>query len=161
MIDWIDDGCKHWGQQMRMMYLGKDGWPPRTVLAKMIEEGVLGAAANHFMQYLPECMDAEAIRWNIGIRMLDEGPRMRLFIHYVVIGKGKVKAARMGEARSVYYEHLEQAHKRLSGVFNRIAEQERQKKSVIPDKIPNLCLGSDFETASYSCEWSKLTMNAA
>jgi hypothetical protein len=114
MIDWIHEGCKHWGWQMRMLYVGKDGWPSRTMLARMIEEGALGASASRFMQHFPECIDAEALKFNNAIKRLGEKEREILFIDYVVIGKGKVKAVRMGIARSTYFDRRDDAHKALS-----------------------------------------------
>ena len=127
MIDWIHDGCKHWGHQIRILYLGKDGWPPRTILDKMIKEGVLGASANQFTQFFPECLDEEAVRWNNAIKSLEEEHRNRLFIHYCVIGKGKVKAARMSESRTVYYDRLDLAHKKVSGALHKLGEAVRKK----------------------------------
>lgn len=120
VIDWVHDGLKHWGWQMRVMNMGKDGWPPRTMLAKMIEEGSLGASAGKFMQYFPECMDAEAVKFNNAIKTLDEKDREILFVEYVVIGKGKTKAARMGIHRNTYFDRRDAAQGRLSSAFQRI-----------------------------------------
>lgn len=122
MIDWIHECCEHWGWQMRILHMGKDGWPPRTILSKMIEEGSLGASAHRFMQYFPECLDAEALKTNNAIKTLDERDREILFVDYVVIGKGKVKAARMGIARRTYFDRRDDAHSHLSSAFHKIGK---------------------------------------
>lgn len=115
MIDWIHARCKTWGAQIRWVYLGKDGWPSRSVLGKMITEGSLGASCNRFVQHFPEVLNPEALETNNAIKQLEEKHREILFVHYVVIGKGKVKACRLEIERTVYYDRLDTAHKRLTG----------------------------------------------
>ncbi len=117
MIGWIHEGCKHWGWQMRLLYLGKDGWPSRGVLGKMIEDGALGASASRFMQFFPECLDADALKYNVAIKRLSERDREILFIDYAVIGKSKIKAARIGIAPRTYFDRRDQAQLHLMGVL--------------------------------------------
>lgn len=128
MIDWIHEGCKHWGWQLRIVHCGQDGWPPRTMLAKMIEEGSLGASSSRFMRHFPECLDPEALRFNNAIKFLIEKDREILFIDYVVIGKGKVKADRMGIPRRTYYDRRDSAHVRLVSAFHRLDGTKKEQE---------------------------------
>lgn len=125
MIDWINDEAKHWARQMRIAHLGHDGWPPRSMLDKLIKEGIIGASAGRFMQYFPEVLDERAIAFNNLVKQLSENHRTRFFIHYVVVGKGKIKAHRMGEPRPTYYDRLDAAHKALASLGPRTI-QNRQ-----------------------------------
>lgn len=149
MIDWIHEGCKHWGWQMRVLYMGKDGWPPRTVLAKMIEEGSLGASANRFMQFFPECLDSEALRFNNAIKSLHALHRESLFIDYVVIGKSKVKACRMGISRSTYFDRRDRAHTHLASAFHRIDKL---------DKIGEISPIRNDDSSDMMCDVEELRM---
>ncbi len=135
MIDWIHEGCKHWGWQMRILYVGKDGWPARSILGRLIEEGALGASAVRFMQHFPECLDADALRYNNAIKRLVERDREILFVDYVVVGKSKVKAARIGIPRSTYFDRRDAAHTRLASSLQRRAT---------PDKIATFSPGQNY-----------------
>lgn len=133
MIDWIHDGCCKLGAELRALYCGKDGWPPRSMLAKMIEEGSLGAAAIRYTQYVPSYLSKESVKFNNALKTLSEEDREFFLIDYVVIGKGKVKAARIGIARSTYYGKRDALHAHLSQAFHRIASG--------PDKKAEICTG--------------------
>lgn len=131
MIDWIHDECEAWGQQMRAVYLGHDGWPSRTALGKLIEEGVVGASASKMLRFFPESLNADALRTNRVIKTLSEDDRVTLFVHYVVIGKGKVKAHRMGLPLRTYYDRLDQAHKRFSGASHALHKKDTIRAGLI------------------------------
>jgi len=124
MIDWIHADCTNWGHQMRAVYLGQDGWPSRTTLGKLIEEGVVGASAGKMMRFFPESLNVEALRVNRVIKTMAEDDRITLFVHYVVVGKGKVKAHRMGLPLRTYYDRLDQAHKRYSGASHALHKND-------------------------------------
>lgn len=113
MIDWIHAKCKVWGAQVRWVNSGKDGWPSRTTIGRMIEEGALGASTGRFSQFLPEVLNPEALEINNAIKKLAETHREILFIHYVVLGKGKVKAGHLGIEKSVYYDRIDRAQTHL------------------------------------------------
>lgn len=130
MIDWIHARCNTWGRQIRWLYQGKDGWPSRSTLGKMIEEGLVGASADKFTQHWPEVLNADALEINNAVKRLAEPDREMLFVHYVVIGKGKVKAARIGISRSTYYDRLDLAQQHLWRAL-----------AAGPDKIGGFCPG--------------------
>lgn len=120
IIDWVHAECEAWGRQIRWVYLGKDGWPSRTMLGKCIEEGLVGASATRMSQFFPECLNPDALRANRIIKSLPEAARLMLFVHYVVVGKGKVKAHRMAIPVRTYYDRLDQAHKAYSGASHQL-----------------------------------------
>lgn len=129
MIDWIHQRCRSWGSQVRWLYIGKDGWPSRTTLARMIEEGALGAATGRFVQHHPECLAPEELQLNNAIKRLGERDREVLFVIYVVREKGKATMARYSLSRTAYYDWVDEVHKRVSSSLNYMSEQNSQKCS--------------------------------
>ena len=132
MIDWIHQRCRSWGFQVRWLYIGKDGWPSKTTLARMIEEGALGAATGRFVQHHPECLGEEELQINNAIKRLDEKDREILFIIYVVREKSKVTMSRYSLSRTAFYDRVDGVHKRISSSLNSISEQNSQKCRQIP-----------------------------
>lgn len=133
MIDWVHARANNWGAQIRWVYLGKDGWPSRSALGKMIEEGVLGASCNQFVQHYPEVLNPDALETNNVIRRLENNHQEMFFIHYVVIGKGKVKAARMGIPTRTYYDRLDSSQKRYSSAAQSAVAQNSQNRAATND----------------------------
>lgn len=127
MITWIHERCRSWGSQMRYIHIGKDGWPSRTTLARMIEEGALGAATGRFVQHHPECLGPEELQLNNAIRRLSEKDREILFVIYVARVKGKVVMAAYSLSRTAYYDWVDEVHKRVSSSLNSQSEQNSQK----------------------------------
>jgi hypothetical protein len=131
MIDHIHHRCITWGRRIRQIYLGKDGWPSRSILGKLSEEGVLGASATRLVQSYSEVLTGEALETACAIKVLDEESREVLFVHYVVIGKGKTKAYRLGISRDTYYERLHRAH----WCVDRVLSMDRERWH--PKPTPN------------------------
>lgn len=132
MITWIHERCRSWGNQVRYIHMGKDGWPSRTTLARMIEEGALGAATGRFVQHHPECLGQEELQLNNAIRRLSEKDREILFVIYVVRIKSKVVMANYSLSRTSYYDWVDEVHKRISASLNSISEQNTQNCRQIP-----------------------------
>lgn len=126
MIDWIHQRCQSWGRQVRYIQIGKDGWPSRTTLARMIEEGALGASAGRFVQHHPECLGPEELQMNNAIKRLGERDRELLFIMYVVREKAKTTMSRYSLSRTAYYDWVDEIHKRISASLNYVSEQNSQ-----------------------------------
>lgn len=112
--------------------MGKDGWPSRTTLARMIEEGALGAATGRFVQHHPECLGPEEVQLNNAIRRLGERDREVLFVIYVVRVKSKIAMAHYSLSRTSYYDWVDEVHKRISSSLNSISEQNSPKCRQIP-----------------------------
>jgi len=126
MIDWIHQRCKNWGRQVRYINLGRGGWPPRTILDKMIKEGIVGSAASRFVQHYPECLGEEELVINNGVKQLVEKDRELLFLVYVVTEKPKVIMRFYSIDRTPYYDWLDNVHKRLSESLFSKPEQNSQ-----------------------------------
>lgn len=131
-IDYIRARGKEWGYQIRKIYLGADGWPSRTILGRLREEGLLGAASTRLVDNYRECLVGETLETGNAIKRLDEEDREILFVHFVVIGKGKVKAARLGISRTTYYAKLDRAERNLDRAL-----------LMPPNKIAPFCPGRD------------------
>jgi hypothetical protein len=126
MIEWVHDRCRRWGDQYRYVYLGQSGWPPRTVMAKMIEEGILGASSSRFVQHFPECLTGEELQLNCAIKYLGESDRELIVIRYVIREKPKLTCGRLYMSHAVYYGRIDRAHQRISGALNQLSGQNRR-----------------------------------
>jgi hypothetical protein len=96
------------------MYSGKSGWPPRTIMDKMIKEGIVGSATSRFIQYHPECLGEEELVTNNAVKRLAERDRELLFIVYVVAERPKMIMRFYSIERTPYYDWIDNVHKRLS-----------------------------------------------
>lgn len=133
MIDWIHARCREWGYQVRKINMGNQGWPPRTVLDKMIREGVLGAASGgKFSQYCPEVLTEEALQMNNAIKQLSEQDREHLFLVYVIREKAKVTMQRLGVTRTAYYDLVDNLHKRINTSLFLVSEQNSKNRQRNP-----------------------------
>lgn len=111
---------------MRWVSMGKDGWPSRTMLARMIAEGSLGASAGRFVQHFPEVLNPEALEINNAIKALKEAHREILFVHYVVVGQGKAKARIIGIHIQTYYDRLDSSQGELARALYTISIRNNQ-----------------------------------
>jgi len=128
MIDYINERCFAWGKQIRRVYLGHDGWPSKSILGRLQEEGLLGAASSRFVQHYSECLMGEAVETGNAIKKLSEEHREILFVHYVVIGKGKVKAHWLDLPVRTYYNRLDKAQTVLAGVLASFSQHTKPVK---------------------------------
>lgn len=127
MIDWIHSRCKEWGYQVRKINLGNQGWPPRTILDKMIKEGILGAASGRFCQHYPECLGEEELKINNAVKRLSENDREILFLMYVVREKPKGIMQRYEISRTQFYNLVDEIHKRINtSLYLVVSEQNSQ-----------------------------------
>jgi len=113
--DWLEHMCEAWGRSVHHLLFGDSGWPARTMLGRIMDEGFTGAAATNFVQHHPEVMTGEALEVSCAIKRIpSEELRTVLFAHYVIRKPVKAKAAKLGMERSTYYAKLDKAHSRLS-----------------------------------------------
>lgn len=126
MIDWIREAARQWGAEMRWLYCGKDGWPPRTTLAKLIEEGNHGAAVSRFHQHFPECLSPGALVTNNTIRRLARRHQEMFWIHDVIRGRVKHKAKTMDISVRTYFAWLDEAHQLFAHASHEVAAQNSQ-----------------------------------
>lgn len=132
MIPWIDEALKGWARAKRRLIFGQDGWPPRSVLGKLIDEGVTGAAALKYVQHHPEVLTGEALTMNGLLQRLPEELRTVIFAHYVVKLPAARKARVMGLSRDAYYKQLDKGHERLA-VFYALEGPTEPRETVATD----------------------------
>lgn len=115
MITWVDEECRAWAAHYRWLRYGSSGWPPRSLLGKLIEEGP-GAGSGSFVARAPLKEDPPAYR-NITLalrRMADthemEKPRDVVVAHYVYGGNAKSKAPLLRISLPQYWQQLHTAH---------------------------------------------------
>ena len=126
MIDYIHERCRSWGAQLRWVTCGADGWPSRTMLARIIAEGSLGASAGRFVQHFPEVLAPDALELNNAIKTLKETHREILFVHYVVVGQGKAKARTIGIHIQTYYDRLDSSQGELARALYMLSIRNNQ-----------------------------------
>lgn len=129
MIDWIDQAGKAWGTQRRRILLGgyshdggfhHDGYPARSILAKLREEREGAAHANTGTgQHYAEVLRGDALAFR---RALDGAPGWAVAVatmRYVVPKRGMPTKAKVQEIRKEhpeincaqrFYEALERLH---------------------------------------------------
>lgn len=117
MIGWVDAICKEWGRAQYWLLFGKTGWPTRTVLGKLMEEGIVGAACSQFLVEYPEVLTGDNLRTANAIKLLPEEPRSLVTIHYVIRMPAKQKCQRIPLPLRTYYAKLGDAHVRLANVI--------------------------------------------
>lgn len=137
MIDYIHARCTDWGRGVRAIYLGRDGWPSRSVIGKLRDEGLLGASCDKLTQHYREVLTGEQLETGNAIKQLSEDDRAILFVHYVIVGKGKIKAHRLGIGRTTYYAYVEKAQGHLAVAL-----------LSAPNKIGQICSGQTSLPAS-------------
>lgn len=113
MIDYIHERYLTWGtEKRRLIRGGDDGWPSRTMLYRLMREGVVGASSSRLVQHMPDCLSAEANEINAAVKAQSEPLQEVALVHYIVPGRAKAKAARLKIDRSVYYDRIDTLHQR-------------------------------------------------
>jgi hypothetical protein len=119
MIAWVDEQCRSWGAHKRWLVYGEHGWPPRSILGKLIEEGP-GAGESVFVARVPIHDDPPAYTAvNVALQKMAEThemytPWIVVHAHYVVGGKAKTKAPDIGVSLPQYWRLLHAAHAFIS-----------------------------------------------
>lgn len=119
MIAWVDDQCRAWSAHYRWILTGEDGWPERSMLGKLIDEGY-GAGQGAFTARVP-IKDPPEKYTNVSIalqRMKDlhmDKPVQIVYLHYLVRGKARNKAPDLGVSVPQYWNILNTAHAFIAG----------------------------------------------
>lgn len=124
MINWVHAVCKEWGKAQHWLMFGRRGFGSRTMLGKLIDEGVVGAASNQYTREFPEVLTGENLIVANAIKTLPEWPRAIVSVHYVIRLPAYKKYQRLEIPRSTYYEILSQSHIKIA---NSIEAQDRKK----------------------------------
>lgn len=112
--EWLEPMIESWVFQTRRAWSGSDGWPLRTVLARVMEEGA-GASHSAPNQRVFEVYvnDGLAIR-----RAMDGMPilqRQVFAAHYLADGNATEKSQALGMSRARYWQVLDNAYFWIAG----------------------------------------------
>lgn len=113
MIDWIHLRAKEWG---RWQAKEVNGWPARSLLARIRDEGSVGAAIKQHYQPVPiKSMPRGVLAFHRAWMALDEQHRQVVAVFYGATGvDGEEKARMLGLSRSQMYASLDAAHVRIN-----------------------------------------------
>ena len=78
-------------------------WPPRTLLARIIEEGAAGAAHGSSVESMPEVV-AQTDR---AVARIDQELRRVIKVYYLVHAPSEIKAARCHVSRATFWRRVE------------------------------------------------------
>lgn len=121
MIDWVDQKCRDWGAHKRWLIHGKEGWPERSILGRLIEEGP-GAGHETFGSQCPikdppeEYTLVSVALQRMALAQGMEKPIQVMHVHYVAYGKAKEKAPKVGVSVKQYWNLLHAAHAFISAI---------------------------------------------
>lgn len=123
MIDAIDTACRTWASQKRRMMLGNDGWPPRSMLGKLIEEGPGAHQAGPGFTHYPEGFSGEGLEVSRALRRMAETQQMEkpwvvVHAHYLYPGRAKSKAPLIGVSVPTYWSQLHAAHAFIAALLS-------------------------------------------
>ncbi len=133
MISWVDGVLKNWGRAQYWLMFKGNGFPARTILGKLMEEGAVGAACNQYTREFPEVLMGENLIVANAVKTLSEEPQTVIRAHYVIRMPAKQKYSFAGITKYRYYEIIDQAHVKLANAIDaqdaRISGLTRQKVS--------------------------------
>jgi hypothetical protein len=111
MIQWVDEVCRTWGAHKRWLITGEQGWPERSILGRLIEEGP-GAGHESFGGHCP-IKDAPEGYTLVSVALQRmaatqglEKPLKVIRAHYVLKGVAKEKAPWLGLSVRQYWNLL-------------------------------------------------------
>ncbi len=120
MIAWVHNQCSAWGAHRRWLILGEEGWPERSILGRLIEEGP-GAGSCSYVAHVPITDPPEAYTLvSVALQRMAathelEKPFQVIHAHYVCGGKAKEKAPQLGVSVKQYWNLLHTAHAFIAG----------------------------------------------
>lgn len=120
MIQWVDEECKAWGAHKRWLKHAVMGYPARSVLGRLIEEGP-GAGHEAFHSSVPvKDPPPQYLSVNLALTRMAlthelEGSIIIIHAHYVEYGRVKQKAPALGISLKQYWSMLHTAHAFIAG----------------------------------------------
>lgn len=113
MIAWVNEACKAWGRAQYWVLYGSNGWPSRTLLGKLIDEGLVGAVAGEWARPFPEVLTGANLVTANAVKRLGEESRTLITVHYVIRGHASYKCKVIHMAPRTYYQKLDVVHYQL------------------------------------------------
>ena len=120
MIDWVHDALKDWGRAKYWVLFGRGGYPTRTMLGKLMEEGVVGASCSSLTMEYPEVLVGENLKTENAVKTLPETPRNIITAHYVFRLPVKLKCAKLEIPKTTYYQLLSHAHINIANALDKM-----------------------------------------
>jgi hypothetical protein len=121
MIAWVDEVCRTWGAHKKWIMHGKDGWPERSILGRLIEEGP-GAGHESFSSTVPIKDAPEGyVLVSVALQRMAATHELGKAIevinaHYVKNGKAVTKAPDIGVSVKQYWNLLHTGHAFIAGM---------------------------------------------
>ncbi len=121
MIAWVDNQCRAWSAHYRWVMTGEDGWPERSILGRLIEEGP-GAGHTGYGSHVPIKDPPEAYTLvTLALRHMADTHEMVLardaiHWHYLARGKASAKAPALGVSVKQYWNLIHTAHAYIAGI---------------------------------------------
>lgn len=138
MIGYVDEACKAWGRAQYWVLYGSNGWPSRTLLGKMIDEGLVGAAAGEWGRPFPEVLTGKNLITANAVKRLGEDSRTLVTVHYVIRGYARYKCKVIHMAQRTYYQKLDVVHYQLEPLLQeaeRLAHNSNRLCAQIEDAV--------------------------
>lgn len=112
MIDWVHYRGKEWG---RWLQRENSAWPATSLMARIRDEGSVGAAIKSHVQRIPvTIMPGDVADFHRAWLRLDERHRNVVAVIYRSNASRDEKAEALGTTKSHMYRLLDQAHGFLS-----------------------------------------------
>jgi len=123
MIDWVKDELREWGYQVSRK---PKGWPPLTLLGRIIELSPAGAMATGKRDFVPKGISmGKSLKAHRIVLAMPHDLREVAFVKYAVRGiTDKQRAQKLNLSRRIFYTRLECAHYFFLGNTGHIALTE-------------------------------------
>jgi hypothetical protein len=119
MIPWVDDYCRDWAAHKRWLEYGEHGWPPMSMLGKLMEEGAGAGHGTFGSRILAKEDPPHYSTVNLALQRMQATrgmytPWQVVHAHYVFGGKAKQKAPKLSLSLRQYWQQLHAAHAFIS-----------------------------------------------
>jgi len=127
MIQWVHQHCLEWARFKRRALYGDEGWPPRSSLGRVIDEGP-GASHSTLRDNFPEVMTGVALQVSRALAKMAATHEMEkqwlvVHLHYLYPDKARAKADAMRISAPTYWQHVNCAHSYLAGQIEDVEPQ--------------------------------------
>jgi hypothetical protein len=148
MIQWVNEACKSWGRAQYWLLYGNKGLPSRTILGKLIEEGLVGAACNQWTKDYPEVLQGQNLIVANAVKQLPEQPRTLITIHYVISGTARYKCRVISMPIRTYYGQIDHAHFELAQLIEDADSAHNRARVCRTNPIPNAIFDPNMSVVS-------------
>ena len=109
MIQWVKDELREWGYQVSRK---PSGWPPLTMLGRLIELGPVGVMAGGVRDFVPKGIGlGKSLKTHRVVLTMPLDLREVVYMKYVERGiVDKERARKLNLSRRTFYARLECAH---------------------------------------------------